>query len=668
MEWLKLNHADYADIDICAENLAEYPENVPPVSVEYKPSTSNKNAEGTSVFDMDDEDGTEEGDCPFTVHGLTGELLNTMSSNAIKAKALQHLNNSGKMLAIGHSDQWESLWNNPQLYPQMFPWLFPYGLGGIGQTSLSDKEHKRHLLMYHDKRFQTDINFPFVAFSHEQVKMSTTQGFLLADKRKFNDISQRLLDLDQTVLADLTGRMLNGEIVKPETATEKACFQVINDLDHIAGKVNGSTTSKKYMRNEIWSLIAHRGAPSWYITLSPADEKHPICLYFADTKETFEPQIVDYDKRLRLICNNPVAGARFFDFIVETFLSEVLGVNTGHRGLYGDTSAYYGTVEQQGRLTLHLHLLLWLRGCLSPQEMRNRIMDHNSSWQKKIVAWLESCHIGEFLGGTHEEVLDKVAQQTKSDDYVDPTLTMPEMPPPICKQKHKLESCSKCDDLKSWWVHFRDTVDDLLCKSNIHNCDRNKNKDGTQNKKATYVGCKDNKWGKCKARFPRPTYEQTQVDTETGALNMKKGEPWMNTVTPVLTYLFRHNTDVTSLCSGTAIKAVVLYVSDYITKSSLKTHVVFDAIKAVFSKNTEIINGSLPSKEKARRIMTKIVNLLSTKMEMGSPMICMYLLGNPDHYTDHDFKPFYWQSYVTEARRAWHPDEHEFTDHVTLIK
>jgi len=245
---------------------------------------------------------------------------------------------------------------------------------------------------------------------------------------------------------------------------------------------------------------------------------------------------------------------------------------------------------------------------------------------------------------------------------------MPEMPPPICKQERKLETCSKCDDLKSWWVRFRDTVDDFLCKSNIHNCDRNKNKDGTQNKKATYVGCKDNKWGKCKARFPRPTYEQTQVDTETGALNMKKGEPWMNTVTPVLTYLFRHNTDVTSLCSGTAIKAVVLYVSDYITKSSLKTHVVFDAIKAVFSKNTEIINGSLPSKEKARRIMTKIVNLLSTKMEMGSPMICMYLLGNPDHYTDHDFKPFYWQSYVTEARRAWHPDEHEFTDHVTLIK
>ena len=61
-----------------------------------------------------------------------------------------------------------------------------------------------------------------------------------------------------------------------------------------------------------------------------------------------------------LIANNPVAGAHFFHFMLETFISCVLGVDGKHTGLYGDTSAYYGTVEQQGRLTLHLHLLLWI--------------------------------------------------------------------------------------------------------------------------------------------------------------------------------------------------------------------------------------------------------------------------------------------------------------------
>ena len=109
------------------------------------------------------------------------------------------------------------------------------------------------------------------------------------------------------------------------------------------------------------------------------------------------------------------------------------------------------------------------------------------------------------------------------------------------------------------------------------------------------MGCLENRWGKCKARFPRPTYEQTEIDTETGSLNLKKGEPWLNSITPMVTYLFRCNTDVTSLCSGTAIKAVVLYVSDYITKSSLNTHVIFDSIKAVYTKNREMIGGNLPN-------------------------------------------------------------------------
>src|SRR6266511_6135398 len=137
-----------------------------------------------------------------------------------------------------------------------------------------------------------------------------------------------------------------------------------------------------------------------------------------------------------------------------------------------------------------------------------------------------------------------------------------------------------------------------------------------------------------------PHLLKTLID-ETGFINMKKIVAWLNTFTPLVTYIFRCNTDVTSLSSGTAIKAVVMYVSDYITKTSLKTHTIFDSIHSVFSKNSEMIGGTLPMKEKARMVMTKIVNMISAKMEMGAPMISMYLLGNPDHYTDHKFIPFF---------------------------
>ena len=664
LEWLKLNHCDYADIEISSKNLDGYNENSCPVSIKYRESSTNK-VEGTSAFDREIDDGTEEGECSFSVHGLTGHALDTMTTNAIKAMALRHLNNGGKMLAVGHSDKFESVWNNPQLYPQMFPWLFPYGLGGIGTTDLSDKEHKRHLLMYHDKRFQVDINFPFVAFSHAQTKSSTTQSFLLADHRRFGDIAERLLNVDQNVLADLTEKLAKGEYIKPVTEAEKSCFQVIHDLDHVSGKMHGSTTSKKYMRNEIWSLINFIGAPYWYITLSPADTKHPICIYYADTQEEFKPEILPYDQRTRLVSQNPVAGARFFHFMVETFISDILGVDAKHCGLYGNTNGYYGTVEQQGRLTLHLHMLIWIKGSLNPQEMRERIMSSNSEWRNKLISWLENCHTSDFLTGTHADVGKKAAENSQSDGYTDPTETMPEPPPPKCKVTHNKDEnpCKCCENLDSWWSRFKNTVDDLLFQSNIHTCDRGQNKDGTRRKGKPSASCKYNKWGKCKARFPRPTFLQSVID-DTGAITMKKIEPWLNTFSPLVTYLFRCNTDVTTLSSGTAIKVVV---SDYITKTTLKTHTIFDSIRSVFHKNGEMIGGTLSMQEKTRCVMTKIVNLLSAKAEMGAPMICMYLLGNPDHYTSHTFVPFYWQSFVTQVRQDFDADEQE-VQKVTLIK
>ncbi|KAF8224349.1 hypothetical protein L208DRAFT_1185346, partial [Tricholoma matsutake] len=63
--------------------------------------------------------------------------------------------------------------------------------------------------------------------------------------------------------------------------------------------------------------------------------------------------------------------------------------------------------------------------------------------------------------------------------------------------------------------------------------------------------------------------------------------------------------------------------------------------------------------------MTKIVNCLSAKMEMGSLMICLYLLDNPDHYTNYTFVPFYWQSFVSNARAAWNTDPTISQEHLT---
>ena len=68
------------------------------------------------------------------------------------------------------------------------------------------------------------------------------------------------------------------------------------------------------------------------------------------------------------------------------------------------------------------------------------------------------------------------------------------------------------ENLDSWWLKFRHTVDDLLMHSNLHSCERGQNKNGTRHKGKPSASCKDNKWGRCKAQFPKPIFLKSIID------------------------------------------------------------------------------------------------------------------------------------------------------------
>jgi len=119
----------------------------------------------------------QKGPCSFVVHGLTGEEFSTKTMKTIKTIAFTFDQVRKKILAIGHSETPESIHANPQLFPSMLPWLFPYGLGGIGQTehsiTWSSMMHKRHLLMYYDKRFRKIHIFHLLHLTMNRWKEST---------------------------------------------------------------------------------------------------------------------------------------------------------------------------------------------------------------------------------------------------------------------------------------------------------------------------------------------------------------------------------------------------------------------------------------------------------------------------------------------------------------
>ncbi|KAJ7476502.1 hypothetical protein FB451DRAFT_1033107, partial [Mycena latifolia] len=319
-------------------------------------------------------------------------------------------------------------------------------------------------------------------------------------------------------------------------------------------------------------------------------------------------------------------------------------------------------------------MLIWIKGALSPQEIREKLLNADGEFQKAMVSYLESAHVGEFLTGTMAEVKSKVPyfhtarkglHDVMQDEirtavpvrYVDPTQTVPKPPPPLCENCDQMH-CPSCENLTQWWGEDRDRVDDLVLRSNGHDCrhplagtDLSKPLRPGARVRQEVKGCL-RKDGSCRARFPRDIFLKTEIDAD-GHINMKKHEAMINTITPAVTYTLGCNTDVTSLLSGTSIKAIVAYISDYVTKPSLKFYHIFDTVKDIINKHTENIGGSMQSKKNTKNLVMQMVNSLTSKLQIGSPMASLYLLEKPDHYTNRDFKVLPWKTYVSEIAKSW---------------
>ncbi|OJT04379.1 hypothetical protein TRAPUB_4922, partial [Trametes pubescens] len=276
---------------------------------------------------------------------------------------------------------------------------------------------------------------------------------------------------------------------------------------------------------------------------------------------------------------------------------------------------------------------------LSPQDIRDRVLA-DPEFELALLSWLEDCHTGDFSersGSQLAEALEedyvktlpdgstRIAQRLKR-TVRDPATTLP-LPPP-----------QDADDaaLAEWYSTCLRQADEIVFCSNRH--------DPTHGK-----GCwrGDDNDGYCKARFPRELFESTQVDRASGAIRFAKSEPWINTYNPMASYLMRYNSDFSCLLSGTQVKAIVAYVTDYITKNGLSTHTFFEVVRAVLDRNTEMLNDAGSDRDRvARAIIVKIVNALSAASEIGGPAVSAYLLGQPDHYTSEKFRVFYWYAYV----------------------
>jgi hypothetical protein len=107
------------------------------------------------------------------------------------------------------------------------------------------------------------------------------------------------------------------------------------------------------------------------LTISPDDAKSFNVMWFALGPEQTKPMESDIpigSKRFTTLAQNPVAPALEFERILHIVMEEIVGWSRKEAfpykkgGIFGIPKAWVRVVEEQARLTLHFHMLIWLYG------------------------------------------------------------------------------------------------------------------------------------------------------------------------------------------------------------------------------------------------------------------------------------------------------------------
>lgn len=158
----------------------------------------------------------------------------------------------------------------------------------------------------------------------------------------------------------------------PSTTNQnKKVSQLIQLITATRRNVPGTNEHCQRLRSCIFGMTILKGPPVLWVTINFADTKEPLVQVFAG--EDIDMEHLQFDvgpsaeKLARNAIENPYAAAKAFFFLMKLFFEVLLGIRVSsfsdlerQLGILGLTEGYLGTVEAQGRGTLHAHLLIWL--------------------------------------------------------------------------------------------------------------------------------------------------------------------------------------------------------------------------------------------------------------------------------------------------------------------
>ena len=574
---------------------------------------------------------------------MVSDLEGSPSSFEMKAAALRHLQQGRPFIQMGHVSIPETDYNNPSLFPSIFPTLYPYGFGGFEDPArvhaISFQLHLRHLLQLADRRFQEHPSFIFTAFNILQRREIMRRTQMRVKRSDFANKALMYSRITPDAIEHVSQMVSDGSSTSwAPGSPEQAVQTLMRDVQMVNSTVMGSNSARTAMREEIRSMIVSLGAPSLFITINPADLYNPLVRVLVGEEislDSFPPAAGSnraFFNQSQFIAKNPVVAAQFFDIYLTTFFSSVLAHCPGkdkRKGLFGYTKAFYGCAEAQGRGTLHCHSLVWLEGGLNPTEIKQRLISRqNLEFEQRLIAFLET-NISSCIP-TDPGPIGGVPSSDRHPCMVRPIL------------RFEMESAQEFQARRAKDLHMLARV----CQKHSHS-------------PTCYKYCKDPAEQICRFGLdPSNHVPNTTVDYASGELRYQCLDGLVNPFNSVILELVRCNMDIKFIGSGQSAKAILYYITNYVSKSQLKMHVVYNALQTAIRK----LQTPLPEdrsladmsfKDQARIMLRKAANAIVSMQELSAQQVALYAIRGADNYTSHTFTRLFWRQFESHIDRTF---------------
>ena len=155
-----------------------------------------------------------------------------------------------------------------------------------------------------------------------------------------------------------------------------------------------------------------------------------------------------------------------------------------------------------------------------------------------------------------------------------------------------------------------------------------------------YSKAKSDDTKKCRMRMPRTLIAASNIDPITGEIVIRRSHPWINNFNEWFIAACRSNMDIKFIWSGSDAKALVYYITDYVTKSNLSFYDMFalaqQGIKSFEQHGTKTVSENVI--EKSRKLVLRCYNMIASHQEVSGVQVASYLMNFGDHYTTHTFQ------------------------------